>query len=363
MAPTPVTFLILAPTPAPGAGALELLLDQARMAIAGWHREGLEAMGLTEAVVERGARDDAPFGAHLLRLIGRIRPRGLILMGGGAMPLATNRDRREFLDAAAGTHGALANNAWSGDVVAVASATEVLGDLPPDLPNDNALPRWLKEVAGVPVRDLRARRRLAVDIDSPLDVLLLAGVRGTRSLPGPAGAEAAPVVDRLAALRALARDPTAELLVAGRISATDLRWLETGTRSRTRALAEERGMRTAALGATQGHPNRRPPRSVLGTLLDRDGPEALGHLVAGFSDGALVDSRVLVAQRFGPDERAWPHPEDRYASDLLLPDRVRDPWLRALTASALAAPVPVLLGGHTLVGPGARLALAAGGRA
>ena len=28
---------------------------------------------------------------------------------------------------------------------------------------------------------------------------------------------------------------------------------------------------------------------------------------------------------------AWPAPEDRYASDLLLPDRVADPWLRELT--------------------------------
>jgi hypothetical protein len=37
---------------------------------------------------------------------------------------------------------------------------------------------------------------------------------------------------------------------------------------------------------------------------------------------------------------------------------VHDPWLRALTASAAAAPIPVLLGGHTLVGPGVRLVIA-----
>ena len=47
--------------------------------------------------------------------------------------------------------------------------------------------------------------------------------------------------------------------------------------------------------------------------------------------------------------------EDRFASDLLLPDRIVDPWLRDLTRSALEAPIPVLLGGHTLVGPGVRL--------
>jgi hypothetical protein len=57
------------------------------------------------------------------------------------------------------------------------------------------------------------------------------------------------------------------------------------------------------------------------------------------------------------DESAWPSPEDRFASDLLLPDRILDPWLKALTRSALDAPIPILLGGHSLVGPGARLAL------
>jgi hypothetical protein len=49
--------------------------------------------------------------------------------------------------------------------------------------------------------------------------------------------------------------------------------------------------------------------------------------------------------------------EDRFASDLLLPDRIADPWLRSLTAAAVGAPVPILFGGHTLVGPGLRLAL------
>ncbi len=34
-----------------------------------------------------------------------------------------------------------------------------------------------------------------------------------------------------------------------------------------------------------------------------------------------------------------------------------DPWLRALTASAAAAPIPIVLGGHTLVGPGVRLVI------
>ncbi len=101
---------------------------------------------------------------------------------------------------------------------------------------------------------------------------------------------------------------------------------------------------------------------MLGALLDRDGPESLGDHLARLGDAALVDSRVLLAHRLGADEAAWPPPEDRFASDLLLPDRIADPWLRSLTASAAAAPIPVLLGGHTLVGPGVRLVVGRRGR-
>jgi hypothetical protein len=104
-------------------------------------------------------------------------------------------------------------------------------------------------------------------------------------------------------------------------------------------------------------PGQRPSRSALGLLLDVDGPNALASVLEQLADAAVVDTRVLMAHRFGRGEAAWPEAEDRFASDLLLPDRIRNPWLRALTASAAASRVPILLGGHTLVGPGLRLAL------
>lgn len=109
---------------------------------------------------------------------------------------------------------------------------------------------------------------------------------------------------------------------------------------------------------TAGHAQR-PTRSTLGLLLDRDGPEAFGDILATLSDAAVVDTRVLMAHHFGRDEAGWPGAEDRFASDLLLPRAVHDPWLRAITSAAMAAPIPILLGGHTLVGPGLRLVLGA----
>ena len=201
--------------------------------------------------------------------------------------------------------------------------------------------------------DLRRRWRLAIDFDSPLDVLLVVGAVDLGQ-----DVDVAAVRERVGKVRAVAADSSLELVVAGRTSATTLRWLEGNTASRTRALVEERGLR--ATGMPHGAGTPRPPRSALGLVLDDRGPEALGSALAELGDGAVVDTRVLLAHRLGTDERAWPSPEDRFASDLLLADRIRDPWLQSLTASARDSAIPVLLGGHTLVGPGVRLLLGHG---
>jgi hypothetical protein len=236
--------------------------------------------------------------------------------------------------------------------VAIGRAGE-LGEIP-DLPSDNALPRWLEEVAGYRVTDLRRTWRLGIDVDGPLELALLGA-------QPPTGMDLDVLRERLAAVRAVARDRRSELLVAGRMSVRTLAWLERGVPSRVRALIEERGLRAASSLAQRLASNPRsvprPARTTLGMLLDTAGPEALGDICARLGDAAIIDSRVLMAHHLGPDERAWPEPEDRFASDLLLPDRIRDRWLRALTESAVTAAIPVLLGGHTLVDGGLRLFL------
>jgi CTP:molybdopterin cytidylyltransferase MocA len=342
-----VSAFILHPEPGAAAGPLEAAVGAARAGLAERHRAGFLAAGATSARVVSGPPDDTPFGRRLRALAAGIGDGGLVVLGSGGMPLATAADRRALVVAAsADAPAALANDRFSADAVAIARATSVLADVP-DLATDNALPRWLAETAGVPVTDLRRRWRLGVDIDGPLDMVLL----GEPWASGLGAKDRARVEPRLAAVRTIAADPRSDLFVAGRTSSSTLRWLERRTASRTRALVEERGLRTTVAG-------QRPPSSVLGMLLERDGPAALGPTLARLADAAILDTRVLLAHRLGADERRWPPPEDRFASDLLLHERVADPWLQDLTAAAAEAPIPVLLGGHTLVGPGLRLALA-----
>jgi hypothetical protein len=376
--------LIFHPAAPPDAGPLVDALSVARGELAERQRVAFMAAGADEAEIVTGPPDGLSFGERLSAAVrargvagpardaegsvarpatGPVRGAagGVIVLGSGSIPLARSADLRRFVEVAAGPGGhALTNNRYSADVVAVSRAADLVG-LPP-IPADNALPRWLEERAGVAVADLRSRWRLGVDIDTPLDLVVLGG-------PAARGFHVtAPLIgERLAELAEVVTNRRAELLVSGRVSAATLRWLESGVACRVRALVEERGLRAASrLAQSSATAGSRPPRSVLGELLDRDGPDALARLVSRLADAAVIDTRVLLAHRLGPDESAWPPPEDRFASDLLLPGSIADPWLRALTESAAGAAAPsattiplsdhpVLLGGHTLVNSGLRL--------
>lgn len=313
-------------------------------------------------------------------LAGLVRDEGIeacVVMGDGAVPRLRVTDVARLVAAArAGGRTALTNNRYSSDICAIADASALLRLAP--LPSDNALPRWLEEIAGFDVGELHGRDRLGLDIDSPLDLALLALATGAPESLRALAAREEVRVPRLEELRAVAADPRRELLVFGRSSSRALAWLERHVRCRVRFLAEERGMRassplaigdaaegpaestggarTSPPGAGPGAPAlARHPRATIGRMLDRDGPQALGGVVAGLADAAILDSRVLLADRLGADEAAWPSAEDRFASDLLRADHVDDRWLRELTAAAASASVPILLGGHTLVGPGVPL--------
>lgn len=365
----PVAVRILHPAPA-GVGPLEFALLTARESNADQLVRRFVEAGAGDVQVVGGGDAGPTFAARVRTALDRIEGGGVVLLGSGALPLADAAALKPFLEVAgSGAPRALANNRYSADVIAVGDA-RLLAELP-DLPGDNALPRWLEEVAGIEVEDLRSDWRLQVDLDSPLDVILTDASR-------PDGLDAGPVLGVIEAIRGVAADRRAELVVAGRTSAGTLAWLERATPSRVRALVEERGLRastTAAMadvpsgatatpsGATANAPvdpvigRGRAPASVLGMVLDDRGPDALASVLSQLGDGAIVDTRVLMAHRLGVDESAWPRAEDRFASDMLLPDHIADPWLRELTASAIDAPIPILLGGHTLVGPGLSLAL------
>lgn len=282
--------------------------------------------------------------------------------GGSAMTLLADTALDELLSPIAGE--VVANNRFSADAFVVAGDLDRALEVLAGCETDNAAPRRLAD-ADFAWRDLGAADWARFDVDTTLDLALLRlatrlegmrpldpSVRGfleMARLPGDRALE----VPHLAAIGAVIRDRSAQLVVAGRIPGRTWQELETETACRVRGFVEERGMRSARDPGSS-------PRSILAALMDRSSPAELVAELSRLGDAVVLDSRVLMAAvGHSSDASAWPPEEERLASDFGDVSRVATPWLRELTAAAVAAPVPFQLGGHALVSDGLRLIVAA----
>jgi hypothetical protein len=251
----------------------------------------------------------------------------------------------------------VANNRFSADAFVVAGDPAATLSALETAATDNAAVRVLED-AGFSSRDLRGEPWSRFDVDTPLDLALL---RLATRLPDTRPLDSAAVflematlpggrrleVPHVAVLGEVVRDRRGELLVAGRVPAATLAYLETETACRVRAFVEERGMRSARDAA---------PRSLLAAWAERLGPGDLVTQLASLADAVILDSRVVMAALAGSsDAAAWPPEEERFASDFGDASHVATPWLAELTGAAAAASVPILTGGHALVSDGLRI--------
>ena len=91
-------------------------------------------------------------------------------------------------------------------------------------------------------------------------------------------------------------------------------------------------------------------RSLLAYHLQAVGPQRFFDELGQMANAAFIDTRPIFAHTGLQASR-----RDRFASDALRPDGVTDPWIRDFTRAALEAPIPVLLGGQSLVTSGQQL--------
>lgn len=204
---------------------------------------------------------------------------------------------------------------------------------------DNALPRRLRDDAGLAPVVLPRTTATQFDLDTPTDLAILSL---DESAPPELAQVAAPLAGRSEHLRELMHrlcDRTAEVVVAGRVGSQAWQYLERETACRVRLFSEERGL--AAAG-----PSHRA-RSLLGYLVEEVGVRRFFALMATLGDAFVCDTRVLEAHL-----GVHPAREDRFQSDLLAWERVSDPWLREFTRAAAEAAFTVVLGGHSLVSGG-----------
>jgi hypothetical protein len=244
----------------------------------------------------------------------------------------------------------VSNNYYSADLVGLTPGS-VVADL--ELPNnDRVLPRLLVQEAGFTHQALPRTMANQFDVDTPVDLAILAYAGGA----GPhleAYLEGLSLDSSALAKAAwLFTDPMAEVLVAGRVGSQVWQFLETETACRIRIVAEERGMQA------MGRDLNGEARSLLGFHIESVGPERFFSELAETVNAAFIDTRPLLAHL-----RLNPSRQDRFLSDAMTPEGIADPWLRDFTKAAREAPIPVVLGGNTLVAAGVQLLSEAAWRA
>ena len=288
---------------------------------------------------------DAPgepfhFGRRLSELIDRHCMERCFYIGGGAGPLLPASEMANIAKATlAAGRMLITNNFYSSDFVAFGPTLALEGYPPPD--SDNELAWLLGEHASLPARELPRSGATQFDIDTPIDLLTLAVHPDIGPHTRACLDDMALDTSSLDATLPLMPDRDATILVAGRVSSATWSYLERETACSTRILSEERGMRAS------GRQARGQVRSLLGYYLDAVGLDRFFEALATMGQALFLDSRVIFAH-----QGLWPLAADRFYSDLRQPAQIADPFVKALTEAAMAAPVPVIMGGHSLVSGG-----------
>lgn len=295
-----------------------------------------EERGVEEIRVPDGERFH--FGEEMKRVIDGEDLDGILYFGGGSGLLFPEKgiERLSSFLEERGT-GAVFNNFYSCDFAAIAGAEGLLSlDLPPI---DNPLGFALAE-AGIPCYTLDRSLATDFDIDTPTDLILLkeSGRGGERILDFLSSVSIEH--PHLKGILSLLTDRSARILIIGRINPGTWSKFERAVASRTSGVIEGRGMRSSPDGAEY----------LVNRILRRDGIRTFFNDLARSADGALIDTRPLLAEN-----GQLPGPADRFASDLLRPEGVEDPLWREFTAVALGSPIPVILGGHSLLSGGLHL--------
>ena len=294
-----------------------------------------EGLGVKVASLQGGG-----FGAALLQAVAVAGKSRLVYWGRGTGALASPAGLRLWSERAlALEQGVLANNLYSTDILALHPAAALQRIALP--PRDNGLALALCRQAGLTPQALEPTLPWLFDIDTPVDLAILAllGPPSPR-LAAWLGAQEWDLSRLQAVLRVLG-DPFSQLLVAGRVGSHAWSALERQAACKVRVYSEERGL------AAEGREEQGPARSLLGMLLEDRGPGGLMTALAELAQAALLDSRVLLAQRGHAVSR-----QDRVWSDLGVASAIADPWLRELTAAVAGARMPVVLGGHSLMSGG-----------
>ncbi len=283
------------------------------------------------------ALEDFHFGRELQDAIQQHNLKRVICLNGAGSPLITVEElnmichkllsREQFV---------YTNNTQSVDIIAFTVPEQIdIVELPA---KDNSLAMALRDQLNLEMELMPHTLGLLFDIDTPSDLIVLK----EGPFAGPRTQEALDSLhldgSKLVSAKAVLKDEYEDIALIGRVGAPVIERLNALLKLRLRVFSEERGMKSL------GRIEAKEVISLLGLLLDHAGLEQFFQYLAQVARCVFIDSRVLMyhyQHEFSDRER--------FLSDLGKWNEIEDPWLRKFTRLAEACPVPVILGGHSLV--------------
>lgn len=274
----------------------------------------------------------------------------VLYMGGAAAPLISSAEfkyLRELLEQNDGI--LLANNYYSADIVGFSPGQALNNIALP--PIDNTLALALSNEAGLRWIPVQRTLGLNFDVDTPTDIMIMSVHPDLGIHTREAVANLNWDFRRYLAIKELVGNPNGELVIYGRVGSNLFQYLDANTRCRLRLYSEERGMKAL------GRDTRGEVKALMGRLIDELGFKNFFDFLAEIAQGAVLDTRVLF------EHFKWQLPSaDRFASDLGAVELISHPLLKEFTSAAMEAPIPILLGGHSLVAGGLWALIDAGGK-
>lgn len=309
----------------------------------------LQSTGV-EVVIDGELGEPFHFGRRLQDVVESYGLEKVLYMGGAAAPLISSAEfkyLRELLEQNDGI--LLANNYYSADIVGF-SPGQALNSI--SLPAiDNTLALALSNEAGLRLISIQRTLGLNFDVDTPTDIMIMSVHPDLGTNTREAVADLNWDIRRYLAIKELLGNPNGELVIYGRVGSNLFQYLDANTRCRLRLYSEERGMKAL------GRDTRGEVKALMGRLIDELGFKNFFDFLAEIALGAVLDTRVLF-EHFN-----WQlSSADRFASDLGAVELISHPLLKEFTYAAMEAPIPILLGGHSLVAGGLWALIDAGGK-
>lgn len=277
------------------------------------------------------------FGNELQATIERHRLSRVLCLSGAGCPLITEEELKMICEKLVQRENLVyTNNTQSADIVAF-TVPDNIGTV--DLPvMDNSLALTLRDQLGLDMELMPHSLGLLFDIDTPADILVL----GAGPFAGPKVREAIEAYQldysKLEQAKSVLQDEYEDVALIGRVGAPVISQLNAILKLRLRVFSEERGMKSL------GRIEAKEVISLLGLLIDHAGIDRFFSYLAMVARCAFIDSRVLMYHyKYDLPDR------DRFLSDLNHWEEINHPWLKEFTRAAVECPVPVVLGGHSLV--------------